>query len=132
MANKNTSFQTPGQGADRSGSSGLYRNFHKGDSCGATREALYKAFFEISTKNRKRNKRIEKLSYLVAELRRVQPVDIGELAANLGQAESTIRKDFKKLIKLDLVVQTRFEHHTLYCINGDFNGLIENICAAIE
>lgn len=118
------------EGPDRSEDTGFPWSQTECDPEFLARKSLYTAFFEISTKNRKRTKEIEKLKYLIIELRKIQPIDLFELADNLGQSENTVRKSLKKLIKLDLVVRTRFEQHTLYCINGEFNQLVHEICSA--
>lgn len=118
------------EGPDRSEDTGFPWTPADCDPEFLARKSLYKAFFEISAAHSKRTKEIEKLKYLIIELRKIQPIDLFELADNLGQSENTVRKSLKKLIKLDLVVRTRFEHHTLYCINGEFNQLVHEICSA--
>ena len=103
------------------------RRFDRYSASLTAREALYRAVQEIDTKNKKRSKNVEKLRYLIYELQSLQPVDVLSLANCLGQCENTTRAQLKKLEKLDLVVCTRFEFHTLYCINGDFNKFIQDI-----
>ena len=57
----------------------------------------------------------------------MQPADVNEISEALGQSHSTTLTQLKKLRRLDLVVRTSFEHHTLYCLNGNFNKFIEDI-----
>jgi len=91
------------------------------------REALYRAVCEIDSKNKKRSKSVEKLRYLIYELQSLQPTDVLTLSQSLGQCENTTRSQLRKLMKLDLVIATSFEFHTLYCTNGDFNIFIDDI-----
>lgn len=91
------------------------------------REALHRAVREIDRKNKKRFNRIQKLRFLIYELKSLQPTDVNELSEALGQSKRTTLDQLKKLIKLDLVGRTNFEHHTLYCVNGNFNRFIEDI-----
>jgi hypothetical protein len=104
-------------------SSGI--NFH--DPRAFAREALRRAVHEIDTKNKKRTNSIRKLRFLIYELKSMQPADVNEISEALGQSHSTTLTQLKKLRKLDLVVRTSFEHHTLYCLNGNFNKFIEDI-----
>ena len=97
------------------------------DSAAFAREALYRAVSEINSKNKKRYNQIQKLRFLIYELQSLQPTDVNQLSEALGQSQATTREQLKKLRKLDLVIRTQFEHHTLYCINGDFNQYIEDI-----
>ena len=104
-------------------SSGI--NLH--GSTAFAREALRRAVHEIDTKNKKRTNSIKKLRFLIYELKSMQPADVNEISEALGQSHSTTLTQLKKLRKLDLVVRTSFEHHTLYCLNGNFNKFIEDI-----
>ena len=97
------------------------------DQAAFAREALYRAVREIDSKNKKRYNQIQKLRFLIFELQSLQPTDVNQLSEALGQSQATTREQLKKLRKLDLVIRTQFEHHTLYCINGDFNQYIEDI-----
>jgi DNA-binding transcriptional ArsR family regulator len=107
--------------------SGPKKSVYRDNQAIAAREALYRAVREINSKNKKRYNQIQKLRFLVFELQSLQPVDVNELSEALGQSQATTREQLKKLRKLDLVTRTRFEHHTLYCTNGDFNQYIEDI-----
>jgi hypothetical protein len=98
-----------------------------GDPRAVAREALHRAVREIDRKNKKRFNRVQKLRFLIYELKSLQPTDVNELSEALGQSKSSTLDQLKKLIKLDLVGRTHFEHHTLYCINGNFNRFIEDI-----
>tara|TARA_Y100000592_G_scaffold47925_1_gene76028 strand:+ start:5756 stop:6172 length:417 start_codon:yes stop_codon:yes gene_type:complete len=97
------------------------------DQAAFAREALYRAVREIDSKNKKRYNQVQKLRFLIFELQSLQPTDVNQLSEALGQSQATTREQLKKLRKLDLVIRTQFEHHTLYCINGDFNQYIEDI-----
>ena len=90
------------------------------------RGALLRAFSAIDSKNKKRNKKIQKLKYLIVELQSVQPAELTEIAASLGQSLNTTREQLQKLVKVDLVVRVAFEDSTLYCINGHFNKFIHD------
>lgn len=103
------------------------KNIERVDQAAFAREALYRAVREIDSKNKKRYNQIQKLRFLIYELQTLQPTDVNELSEALGQSQATTRDQLKKLRKLDLVIRTRFEHHTLYCINGNFNRYIEDI-----
>ena len=103
------------------------RNSDRYSSTAAAREALYRAVAEIDSRNKKRSKSVEKLRYLIYELQSLQPTDVLTLSQSLGQCENTTRSQLRKLMKLDLVIATSFEFHTLYCINGDFNIFVNDI-----
>lgn len=47
-----------------------------------------------------------------------------DLVGNLGASKLKILRDLNRLIKYDLIIKISFEHHVLYCINGNFNTLI--------
>ena len=103
------------------------RHSDRYSSTAAAREALYRAVCEIDSRNKKRSKSVEKLRYLIYELQSLQPTDVLTLSQSLGQCENTTRSQLRKLMKLDLVIATSFEFHTLYCINGDFNIFVNDI-----
>ena len=109
------------------GSSYQTKDIPRNHQAAFAREALYRAVREIDSKNKKRYNQIQKLRFLIYELQSLQPTDVNELSEALGQSQATTREQLKKLRKLDLVIRTRFEHHTLYCINGNFNRYIEDI-----
>lgn len=60
------------------------------------------------------------LSLLVSE----QPVSAQDLTPLLGFSKPRVLKDLTRLMKYDLVKRVSFEHHVLYCINGEFNSVI--------
>jgi hypothetical protein len=103
------------------------RNLIKNDPEAIARGALLRAFTAIDSKNKKRNKRIQKLKYLICELQSIQPAELTEISASLGQSLNTTRQQIQKLVKVDLVVRVSFEENTLYCINGHFNRFISDI-----
>ena len=123
----NKGHDTPLAGSPSSGNSYSTKNIERVDQAAFAREALYRAVREIDSKNKKRYNQIQKLRFLIYELQSLQPTDVNELSEALGQSQATTREQLKKLRKLDLVIRTRFEHHTLYCINGNFNRYIEDI-----
>lgn len=57
-------------------------------------------------------------------LRFHQPLSSKELLGYLGISKSSLQQQIRALINRDLVSQTRFEAHTLYCINGKYNSEI--------
>jgi DNA-binding transcriptional ArsR family regulator len=114
-------------GSEGSGSSDSTKNIQLNDQAAFARQALYRAVSEIDSKNKKRYNQIQKLRFLIYELQSLQPTDVNELSEALGQSQATTREQLKKLRKLDLITRTRFEHHTLYCINGDFNRFVKDI-----
>jgi uncharacterized tellurite resistance protein B-like protein len=102
------------------------RDLIKNDPEAVARGALLRAFSAIDTKNKKRNKRVEKLKFLIHELYSIQPAELTEIAGSLGQSLNTTREQLQKLIKVDLVVRVAFEENTLYCINGHYNKFIND------
>tara|TARA_R100001509_G_scaffold125792_1_gene79284 strand:+ start:2015 stop:2449 length:435 start_codon:yes stop_codon:yes gene_type:complete len=119
--------ETSFRGSANSRSFNSTKNIERIDQAAFAREALYRAVREIDSKNKKRYNQIQKLRFLIYELQSLQPTDVNELSEALGQSQATTREQLKKLRKLDLVTRTRFEHHTLYCVNGNFNRYIEDI-----
>jgi hypothetical protein len=127
MSDKITSNEIDGGSSQAYHNLGFQRDIDLYDSNSLARAALYKAVREIDTKNDKRHKQVQQLRFLIYELKSLQPADLNEISESLGQSHTVTLRQLKKLRKLDLVVRTRFEHHTLYCINGDFNQFIEDI-----
>jgi Fic family protein len=123
----NKGHHTSFRSSPSSGGSNQTKNIQRDDQAAFAREALYRAVREIDSKNKKRYNQIQKLRFLIYELQSLQPTDVNELSEALGQSQATTREQLKKLRKLDLVIRTRFEHHTLYCINGNFNRYIQDI-----
>jgi len=70
---------------------------------------------------------ITRHSGLILDLKVLQPASLSEIAEEVGQSTSTVRNHLKRLAQLDLVVRIAFEHHTLYCLNGDYNVHFERI-----
>ena len=70
---------------------------------------------------------ITRHSGLIVDLRAIQPASLSEIAEEVGQSTSSVRNHLKRLTQLDLVVRIAFEHHTLYCLNGDYNVHVERI-----
>ena len=126
MSNNNR-HHTSLSNSPNGGGSYRTRNFQQNDQAAFARETLYRAVREINSKNKKRYNQIQKLRFLIYELQSLQPTDVNKLSEALGQSQATTREQLKKLRKLDLVIRTQFEHHTLYCINGNFNKYIEDI-----
>lgn len=108
------------------------RCLSKNHTASIARSALARAVTEINTVNKIRRREIGKLSCLVEELQYLQPVSIIEISDALGQSLNTTRSQLKKLQKLDLVVKTSFEHHSLYCLNGHFNLFITEVFKFLE
>ena len=103
------------------------RDLQPFDPAAAARSALARTIDAIDSKIVKREKKIQKLRYLIFELKSLQPAEINEIAEALGQSLNTTRDQLRKLIKLDLIIRISFEHHTLYGINGHFNKFIDDI-----
>lgn len=61
---------------------------------------------------------------LISLLTSDQPLSTADLVGNLGASKLKILRDLNRLIKYDLIIKISFEHHVLYCINGNFNTLI--------
>ena len=120
-------YQAPFVSSEDSGDLDSTKNIKLNDQAAFAREALRRAIHEIDTKNKKRTNSIKKLRFLIYELKSMQPADVNEISEALGQSHSTTLTQLKKLRRLDLVVRTSFEHHTLYCLNGNFNKFIEDI-----
>ncbi len=57
-------------------------------------------------------------------LRFHQPLSSKELLGYLGISKSSLQQQLRALLNRHLVTQTRFEAHTLYCINGKYNSQI--------
>ena len=70
---------------------------------------------------------ITRHSGLILDLKVLQPASLSEIAEEVGQSTSTVRNHLKRLAQLDLVIRIAFEHHTLYCLNGDYNVHFERI-----
>lgn len=102
------------------------RDFAKNHPEVVARATLLRAFSEIDSKNRKRTKKILKLRYLIYELQSLQPAELTDIAASLGQSLNTTRDQLQKLIKVDLVVRVAFEKNTLYCLNGNYNQFVSD------
>jgi Mn-dependent DtxR family transcriptional regulator len=64
---------------------------------------------------------------LIEELQYLQPANIKELSTALGQSTNTTRSQLNKLHRLELVIKTSFEQHSLYCLNGNFNLFIGQV-----
>lgn len=105
----------------------LYAN----DPAAAARAVLARTLNQIDSVNKVRKREIGKLSFLIQELQYLQPVGIKDLTESLGQSLNTTRSQLKKLERLDLVVKTSFEHHTLYCLNGNFNLFVSQVLASL-
>ena len=101
------------------------------DPAAAARAVLARTLDQINSVNKVRKREIGKLSFLIQELQYLQPVGIKDLTESLGQSLNTTRAQLKKLERLDLVVKTSFEHHTLYCLNGNFNLFVSEILASL-
>ena len=63
---------------------------------------------------------------MIYELQSLQPAELTDIAASLGQSLNTTRDQLQKLIKVDLVVRVAFEKNTLYCLNGNYNQFVSD------
>ena len=78
-------------------------------------------------RNQARISAIKSHSQLIIDLRSIQPASISEIASESGQSTSAARYKLNQLINLELVKRVRFEHHTLFCINGSYNLQIAGV-----
>jgi len=108
------------------------RHISKNHAAALARAALVRTLAEIDSANKSRRREIAKLAYLIEELQFLQPADLTELAESLGQSTNTTRNQLKQLQKLDLVVKTAFEHHALYCVNGNHNVLVSQVLSFLN
>ena len=74
---------------------------------------------------------ITRHSSLILDLKAIQPANLAEIAEEVGQSTSSVRNHLKRLTQLDLVVRIEFEHHALYCLNGDHNLHIDRILSEL-
>lgn len=108
------------------------RHISKNHAAALARAALARTIAEIDSANKSRRREIAKLAYVIEELQFQQPADLNQLAESLGQSTNTTRNQLKQLQKLDLVVKTAFEHHTLYCVNGNHNVLVSQVLSFLN
>jgi predicted transcriptional regulator len=106
-------------------------DFYAYDPAAAARTVLARTLDQIDSVNKIRRREIGKLSFLIQELQYLQPIGISDLSDSLGQSLNTTRTQLRKLERLDLVVKTSFEHHTLYCLNGNFNVFVSQILSSL-
>lgn len=90
-------------------------------------EVQSKLFYTDYIQIKKRTTAIRTNRYLIELLQSEQPLSSIEIAEALGMSKVTTLGAIKKLMRLDLVCQTRFEQHTLYCLNGLFTHLIDTV-----
>ena len=107
-------------------------SFFQNDPTSFARSAFLRSLRQIDTVRAIRRREIEKIGYLIEELKFLQPTDVKELTTALGQTPNTTREHLRKLARLGLVVNIRFEQHSLYCLNGDFNLFIEEILTELH
>lgn len=91
----------------------------------AGNEVQSKLFYTDYIQTKKRTTAIRANRYLIELLQSEQPLASIEIAEALGMSKVTALGNIKKLMRLDLVCQTKFEQHTLYCLNGLFTHLID-------
>jgi len=127
MSNSHASEQAPRKNAQGGTAVASDRTQLTRNTKSLARAALHQTFFEIHSKNRKRIAEAEKLKLLLHTLRKIQPCDSVELSAESGVSQPTAIRRLNKLIKLNLVIRTDFEQHSLYCINGDYNSLVSEV-----
>jgi predicted transcriptional regulator len=106
-------------------------NLYTYDPAAAARTVLARTLDQIDSVNKIRRREVGKLSFLIQELQYLQPIGISDLSDSLGQSLNTTRTQLRKLERLDLVIKTSFEHHTLYCLNGNFNLFISQILSSL-
>ena len=82
-------------------------------------------------KDQGRVKAIRSHPQLIIDLKSIQPASISEIAQESGQSISSTRNKLNQLITLDLVKRIRFEHHTLFCLNGSYNLQITSVLSEL-
>lgn len=103
------------------------RHLSQGDSEGGIRKIRNEIIPFHNPRAQGRNQAITKHSGLILDLQLIQPASISEIAETVGQSTSTTRNHLRRLMQLDLVIKTSFEHHSLYCLNGRYNLHISRI-----
>lgn len=81
--------------------------------------------------NQRREKAIERHNGLIMDLRSIQPASINELASESGQSSSATRSKLNELIPLEIIKPVRFEHHTLFCLNGCHDLQISSVLSLL-
>lgn len=84
-----------------------------------------------SARSQGRDQAINQYSGLILDLQQIQPASIFQIAEAVGQSTSATRNHLRRLMQLDLVIKTSFEHHTLYCINGRYNVHIARLLSEL-
>jgi DNA-binding transcriptional ArsR family regulator len=110
-------------GAPPAGARNLCQNYPASYSSEIRNQVI--AFY--NPKHQGRLQAISRHGGLILDLKAIQPASLSEIAEEVGQSTSSVRNHLKRLTQLDLVVRIAFEHHTLYCLNGDYNVHIERI-----
>lgn len=82
-------------------------------------------------RNQARVSAIKSHSQLIIDLKSIQPASISEIASETGQSASAARYKLNQLMNLDLIKRVRFEHHTLFCINGSYNLQISRVLSEL-
>lgn len=103
------------------------RDLSKGDTEGDPSETRNQISAFYNPRHQGQINAITRHSGLILDLKALQPASLSEIAEEVGQSTSTVRNHLKRLAQLDLVVRIAFEHHTLYCLNGDYNVHFERI-----
>ena len=97
---------------------------HAASDCREIRNQIV-SFYD--SKHQGRINAITRHSGLILDLKAIQPANLVEIAEEVGQSMSSVRSHLKRLTQLDLIIKIAFEHHTLYCLNGDHNLHIDRI-----
>ena len=103
------------------------RNFREDNAEGCFPEVRNQVISFHNPRHQGRIQAITRHSSLILDLKAIQPASLSEIAEEVGQSTSSVRNHLKRLTQLGLVVRIAFEHHTLYCLNGDYNLHIERI-----
>lgn len=103
------------------------RYLRQDDTESNSREVRNEIIPFYSPKSQGRVQAITHHSGLILDLQQIQPASISEIAETVGQSTSTTRNHLRRLMQLDLVIKTSFEHHSLYCLNGCYNIHIARI-----
>ena len=62
---------------------------------------------------------------VIEVLQSEQPLSATEIAQALGTSKGSTLLWLRRLLRLDLIKKIKFEHHVLYCTNGQHQTLID-------
>ena len=125
--------QSPSDSSDESARREVIRaRFVRRNNAIRTQREIRNAIVSFyNPKNQSRIKAIRTHPQLILDLKSIHPASISEIAQESGQSKSSTRNKLNQLITLDLVKRIRFEHHTLFCLNGSYNLQIASVLSEL-